>query len=63
MCRYWMIDHVVTSQGLGMCPAREIDTGEKLNALADAIHEFVDFVELIEHQIGQVEMRLRRMEM
>lgn len=41
----------------------EIDTGEKLNALADAIHEFVDFVEIIEHQIRQVEMRLRRMEM
>ncbi len=41
----------------------EIDTGEKLNALADAIQEFVDFVEIIEHQIRQVEMRLRRMEM
>jgi hypothetical protein len=41
----------------------EIDTGEKLNAIADAIHEFVDFVEILEHQIRQVEMRLRRMEM
>jgi len=41
----------------------EIDTGEKLNAIADAIHEFVDFVERIEHQIGQVETRLRRMKM
>jgi hypothetical protein len=41
----------------------EIDTGEKLNALADAIHEFVDFVEIIEHRIRQIEMRLRRMEM
>ena len=41
----------------------EIDTGEKLNAIADAIHEFVDFVEILEHQIRQIEMRLRRMEM
>jgi hypothetical protein len=41
----------------------EIDHGEKLNALADAIHEFVDYIELIEHQIRQVEARLRRMEM
>ena len=41
----------------------EIDHGEKLNAIADAIHEFVDYIELIEHQIRQVETRLRRMEM
>ncbi len=41
----------------------EIDTGEKLNALADAIHEFADFVELVEHQIKHIETRLRRMEM
>lgn len=39
------------------------DHGEKLNAIADAIHEFVDYIELIEHQIRQVETRLRRMEM
>ncbi|HUC48537.1 MAG TPA: hypothetical protein VMA30_04065 [Xanthobacteraceae bacterium] len=42
---------------------KEIDHGEKLNAIADAIHDFVDYVELIEHQIRQVETRLRRMEM
>jgi hypothetical protein len=41
----------------------EIDPGEKLNALADAIHEFADFVEIIEHQIKHIETRLRRMEM
>ncbi len=41
----------------------EIDTGEKLNAIADAIHEFVEFVELVEHQIRHIETRLRRMEM
>jgi hypothetical protein len=41
----------------------ESDTGEKLNAIADAIHEFVEFVEIVEHQIKHVEMRLRRMEM
>jgi ATP-dependent protease HslVU (ClpYQ) peptidase subunit len=40
-----------------------IDHGEKLNALADAIHDFVDYIELIEHQIRQVETHLRRMEM
>ena len=43
----------------------ENDTGEKLNAIADAIpHEFVEFVELVEHQIiRHIEARLRRMEM
>jgi hypothetical protein len=41
----------------------EINVGEKLDAIADAIHEFVEFVELIEHQIKHIEMRLRRMEM
>ncbi len=41
----------------------EIDTGEKLNAIADTIHEFVEFVELVAHQIKHVETRLRRMEM
>ncbi len=41
----------------------ESDAVEKLNAIADAIHEFADFVEVIEHQIRQVETRLRRMEM
>ena len=41
----------------------EIDFGAKLNAIADAIHDFVDYVELIEHQVRTVEARLRRMEM
>jgi hypothetical protein len=41
----------------------ESDTGEKLNAIADAIHEFVEFVEVVEHQIRHLELRLRRMEM
>ncbi|HUI15617.1 MAG TPA: hypothetical protein VL048_19345 [Xanthobacteraceae bacterium] len=41
----------------------ENDNGEKLNALADAIHEFVEFVEVVEHQIRHIELRLRRMEM
>ncbi len=41
----------------------EMDTGEKLNAIADAIHEFVEFVEVVEHQIRHIELRLRRMEM
>ncbi|MFZ3359556.1 MAG: hypothetical protein WCA56_14470 [Xanthobacteraceae bacterium] len=36
---------------------------DKLDAIADAIHEFVDYIELIEHQIKHIEMRLRRMEM
>ncbi len=34
-----------------------------MNAIADAIHEFVEFVELVEHQIRPIELRLRRMEM
>jgi hypothetical protein len=41
----------------------ENDNGEKLNAIADAIHEFVEFVEVVEHQIRHIELRLRRMEM
>ncbi|MFY9692628.1 MAG: hypothetical protein WA776_00115 [Xanthobacteraceae bacterium] len=41
----------------------ENDTGGKLNAIADAIHEFVEFVELVEHQIRPIELRLCRMEM
>lgn len=45
-------------------PAKtEIDIGDKLNVLADAIHEFADFVELVEHKIKHIETRLRRIEM
>ena len=36
---------------------------EKLNAIAAAIEEFVNYFELMEHQIKNIETRLRRMEM
>jgi hypothetical protein len=36
---------------------------EKLNAVADAINEFVAYVEQIEHLMRHVDRRLRHMEM
>ena len=39
----------------------EFSTEEKLNAIADAIFEFVGYIEVLEHEIRQVETRLRRM--
>jgi CII-binding regulator of phage lambda lysogenization HflD len=41
----------------------EFSVDQKLNAIADAIHEFVAYIEVIEHQLRHVETRLRHMEM
>jgi len=35
---------------------------EKLNAIADAIHEFVEYVEQIEHLLRHIETRVRRLD-
>ena len=55
--------HEPRSRNASGAPETEIDIGDKLNVLADAIHEFADFVELVEHKIKHIETRLRRIEM
>ena len=35
----------------------------KLNAIADAIYEFVGYIETLEHQLRHIETRLRHMEL
>jgi hypothetical protein len=46
-----------------MCPARQIGgrPADKLDALADAISELAEFIEIMDHQIKHVESRVRRM--
>jgi hypothetical protein len=34
---------------------------KKLNAIADAIHEFVNYMETLEHQLRNIETKVRRM--
>jgi hypothetical protein len=40
----------------------EIKPDQKLNAIADALHEFAGYVEQLEHQLRHIETRLRHME-
>ncbi|MGA2943351.1 MAG: hypothetical protein ABSE50_15075 [Xanthobacteraceae bacterium] len=35
----------------------------KLNAIADAIDEFADYIELMEHQLRNIETKVRKLEM
>jgi hypothetical protein len=39
----------------------EIAVDKKLNAIADAIHEFVNYMETLEHQLRNIETKVRRM--
>jgi hypothetical protein len=56
----WIAGHVAR-EGTGLHPRSESRIKEKLNAIADAINAFVDYVEQMEHLMRNVESRVRRL--